>query len=174
MSSLLQRTLRPLTLVSRTRLYSTSASLVDRLKQDRKTFMKSKQQPHLNVVKGVLSDLMYLGKAGGNSQDANDDATLLSVIQKNIKRRQDSAKQYLDGGRPELAATEQQEIEVLQVYLPEQMSQQEIEEKVQQIVAEVGATSIKDMGKIMKAWTVDPAVADRKLVSDAVKKALAQ
>ncbi|ORX46042.1 GatB/YqeY domain-containing protein [Hesseltinella vesiculosa] len=174
MAILLQRSVRSFTPLYRTRLYSTSVSLVDRLKQDRKTFMRSKQQPQLNVVKGVLSDLIYQEKAGVVQDASNPDGLILSVIQKNIKRRQDSVKQYLDGGRPELAAVEQEEISVLQDYLPEQMSQQAIEEKVQALVSELGASSIKDMGKVMKAWTVDPATADRKLVSDAVKKILAQ
>lgn len=134
--------------------------------------MRSKQQPDLNVVKSVISEYTYYIKSPNAPTNHSEDAMVLSVLQKSIKKRQDSIAQYTAGGRPELAANEQQELVVLQRYLPEQMSAAEIEEKVRELVEQVGATSMKDMGKIMKAWTVDPATADRKLVSDAVKKVL--
>ncbi|KAI8337533.1 Yqey-like protein-domain-containing protein [Chlamydoabsidia padenii] len=156
------------------RFYTTeaSATLLNRLKDDRKTYMRSKQQPDLNVVKSVLSEYTYYIKSPNAPSGHSEDAMVLSVLQKAIKKRQDSVTQYTAGGRPELAANEQQELAVLQRYLPEQMDAAEIEEKVRALVEQVGATSLKDMGKVMKAWTIDPAAADRKLVSDAVKKAL--
>ncbi|CAO3646024.1 unnamed protein product [Cunninghamella blakesleeana] len=157
------------------RLYTSEASstLIEKLKSDRKAYMRSKQQPELNVVKGVLSDYTYFIKLPNAPTNQSEDSMLLTVIQKSIKKRQDSIEQYISGGRPELAETETIELKVLQSYLPEQMSQEEIEQKVRDLITEVGATSVKDMGKVMKAWTVDPAVADRKAVSDIVKKVLA-
>ncbi|KAF7720841.1 hypothetical protein EC973_005984 [Apophysomyces ossiformis] len=156
------------------RYYTTEASesLLTRLKNDRKTFMKAKQQPDLNVVKGVLSDFTYYIKSPNAVPGQSEDAALLSVLQKSIKRRQDSVTQYTAAARPELAAQEEAEIQILTRYLPEQMSAEEIEKQVLATIEQVGATSIKDMGKVMKAWNVDPAKADKKLVSDLVKKAL--
>ncbi|CEG83296.1 hypothetical protein RMATCC62417_17243 [Rhizopus microsporus] len=99
---------------------------------------------------------------------------MMSVLQKAIKRRQDSIEQFKSGGRPELAEQELQELKVLESYLPEQMSAEAIEKEVKSLIEQLGATSAKDMGKVMKAWKHDSAVADRKLVSDAVKKLLSQ
>ncbi|KAG0168385.1 hypothetical protein DFQ28_005629 [Apophysomyces sp. BC1034] len=156
------------------RHYTTEAaeSLMTRLKNDRKTFMKAKQQPDLNVVKGVLSDFTYYIKSPNAVLGQSEEAALLAVVQKSIKKRQDSVAQYTAGARPELAAQEEAEIQVLTRYLPEQMSAEEVEKQVRVIVEQVGATSVKDMGKVMKAWTVDPARADKKLVSEMVKKVL--
>ncbi|CAO3589696.1 unnamed protein product [Absidia cylindrospora] len=157
------------------RFYTTeaSASLLTRLKDDRKTYMRSKQQPDLNVVKSIISDYTYFIKSPNAPTGHSEDAMVVSVLQKSIKKRQDSIAQYTAGGRPELAANEQEELSIIKRYLPEQMDAAAIEEKVRTLVEQVGATSMKDMGKVMKAWTVDPATADRKLVSDAVKKILA-
>ncbi|KAI9307332.1 Yqey-like protein-domain-containing protein [Cunninghamella echinulata] len=157
------------------RLYTTEASssaLLEKLKNDRKTYMRSKQQPELNVVKGLLSDYTYFIKSPNAPSNQSEDAMVVSVIQKSIKKRQDSITQYINGGRPELAENETSELKVLQSYLPEQMSQEEIEQQVRSLIDDLGATSIKEMGKVMKAWNVDPSKADRKTVSDIVKKVL--
>jgi uncharacterized protein YqeY len=147
-------------------------SLIIRLKDDRKTFMKAKKQPDLNVVKGLLSDFTYYIKSPNYVEGTSDDEALMSVLQKAIKRRQDSIAQYESGGRPELAEKETEELKVLQHYLPEQMSEEAIEKEVQTLITELGLSSKKDMGKVMKAWNHDAAVADRKVVSDVVKKLL--
>ncbi|KAI8371674.1 Yqey-like protein-domain-containing protein [Radiomyces spectabilis] len=156
------------------RFYSANVegSLLARLKEDRKTLMRSKKQPDLNVLKGVLSDYTYYIKSPNAVPGQSEDAAVLSVIQKSIKRRQDSVAQYEAGGRPELAEQEKNEMKVLQSYLPEQMSVEEIEKQVKALIEQVGATTLRDMGKVMKAWTVDAAKADKKAVSDAVKKLL--
>ncbi|KAI8972309.1 Yqey-like protein-domain-containing protein [Pilobolus umbonatus] len=155
------------------RYYSTSTgSLLDRLKDDRKTFMKAKKQPDLNVVKGLLSDFTYFTKSANFIEGTSDNDALLSVLQKAIKRRQDSVSQFETGGRPELAEQERMELSVLQSYLPAQMSADEIELEVAKVIQEVGATTAKDMGKVMKAWKLDAATADRKLVSETVKRLL--
>ena len=147
-------------------------SLLTRLKDDRKTYMRAKQQPDLNVVKNILSDYTYHIKSPNAPANQSEDAAVLSVIQKLVKKRQDAISQYTAGNRPELAAQEQDELVVLQRYLPEQMSAEQVEQKVKELIEQVGATSIKDMGKVMKAWT--DGSADKKVVSDAVKKLLAQ
>lgn len=134
--------------------------------------MKAKKQPDLNVVKGLLSDFTYYIKSPNFVEGTSDDEALMSVLQKAIKRRQDSISQYESGGRPELAEKESEELKVLQNYLPEQMTAEAVEAEVQKLINELGVSSKKDMGKVMKAWTLDAAVADRKLVSDIVKKLL--
>jgi uncharacterized protein YqeY len=134
--------------------------------------MKAKKQPDLNVVKGLLSDFTYYTKSPNFTEGSSEDEALMSVLQKAIKRRQDSINQYEAGGRPELAATERLELSVLQDYLPEQMTKEQIEQELKEIIGELGATTTRDMGKVMKAWKHDAATADRKVVSDIVKKLL--
>ncbi|KAI9475689.1 MAG: Yqey-like protein-domain-containing protein [Benjaminiella poitrasii] len=169
------RTIRPVAFIAG-RYYTSGAveagSLITRLKDDRKTFMKTKKQPDLNVVKGLLSDFTYHTKSENFKEGTSEDQALMSVLQKAIKRRQDSIGQYESGGRPELAEQEREELKVLQGYLPEQMSSELIETELREIIHDVGATSMRDMGKVMKAWKHDSAVADRKLVSDIIKKLL--
>ncbi|ORY93128.1 Yqey-like protein-domain-containing protein [Syncephalastrum racemosum] len=158
--------------VRHAKLYSTeSLSLLARLKEDRKVLMREKKQPDLNVVKNVLSDYTYYIKSANAKADESEDAAVQSVLQKLVKRRQDSISQYEAGGRPELAEQEKQELAVLEKYLPEQMSKEEIETEVRKVIESVGATSVKDMGKVMKAWT--HAGADKKTVSETVKRLLA-
>ncbi|MFV8781063.1 GatB/YqeY domain-containing protein [Microbulbifer sp. SA54] len=101
-----------------------------------------------------------------------DDARILALLDKMTKQRRDSITQYEKAGRPELAAVEQQEIEVIQEFLPEQLSEAEIAEIVSAAVAETGASSMADMGKVMAL--VKPQVqgrADMGAVSKLVKAA---
>ena len=87
---------------------------------------------------------------GKGAKDATE-AELLSMMQTMIKQRNDSIKMYLDGNRPELAAKERKEIEIIERFLPKQMSDAEIEAAVRALISETGASSMKDMGKIMGA-----------------------
>jgi uncharacterized protein YqeY len=81
------------------------------------------------------------------------DEEAMSVIRKGIKQRQDSVEQYQMGNRPELAAKEQSEIEILKTYMPPELSQSELESGLREIIASTGAQSKKDMGKVMKEAT---------------------
>ncbi|KAI8377200.1 Yqey-like protein-domain-containing protein [Choanephora cucurbitarum] len=159
-----------------TRYYTAGAvapeSLVTRLKEDRKSLMKAKKQPDLNVVKGLLSDLSYYTKSASFTEGTSEEDAVKSVLQKAIKRRQDSISQYEAGGRPELASQEKEELVVLQSYMPDQMTPEEIEQELKEIIGEIGATTSRDMGKVMKVWKRDPLTADRKVVSDILKKLL--
>jgi uncharacterized protein YqeY len=78
-----------------------------------------------------------------------DDAGILAVMTKMVKQRRDSIEQYTNGGRPDLAATEQAEIAVIEAYLPQQMDENEVKAAVAAAIAEAGAASAKDMGKVM-------------------------
>lgn len=82
------------------------------------------------------------------------DEEAMSVIRKAVKQRLDSIEQYTKGNRPELAAKEQSEMEILKAYLPPELSDEEIESGLREIIASTGATSKKDMGKVMKEATV--------------------
>ena len=89
--------------------------------------------------------------AGGKGAKEATEAELLSMMQTMIKQRNDSIKMYMDGNRPELAAKERKEIEIIERFLPKQMSDAEIEAAVRALISETGASSMKDMGKIMGA-----------------------
>jgi hypothetical protein len=107
---------------------------------------------------------------------ALDDAEAARVLQTLVKQREDSAEQYAKGGRAELAEKERAEMALLKVYLPAEVTDEEIAAAVERAVAETGATSPKDMGKVMKAALAALAAggktADGKRVNAAVKKRL--
>ena len=103
-----------------------------------------------------------------------DDAGILGVAATEIKRRRDSVEQYRAGNRPDLADKEEAEIRLLQDYLPQQLSAAELEAKVDEVIARVGAMGPKDMGAVMKALLPDvQGRADGKVVSELVKQRLA-
>ena len=89
--------------------------------------------------------------ARGKGAKEATEAELLSMMQTMIKQRNDSIKMYMDGNRPELAAKERKEIEIIERFLPKQMSDAEIETAIRGVIAETGAASMKDMGKVMGA-----------------------
>ncbi len=102
-----------------------------------------------------------------------EDVEVVVIIKKQVKQRQDSIVQYQNGGRDDLAAKEQAELEILKEYLPPEMSAQELEPIIQETVQEIGATSMKEMGAVMKS--LKPKIegrADNKLVSELVRKIL--
>jgi uncharacterized protein YqeY len=88
-------------------------------------------------------------EARGKGRDAASDEELVATLSKMIRQREESAKLYDEGGRPELAAKERAEIEVIRGFLPKQMSEEEVRATVQAAVAETGAASVRDMGKVM-------------------------
>ena len=104
-----------------------------------------------------------------------DDVEVISVIKKQIKQRQDSIEQYQKGGRQDLVDKETSELNLLKAYLPQEMPESEIRKLIAEAIKEEGASSMKDMGKVMKALTPKVAGrADNKLVSDLVKQSLSQ
>ena len=99
---------------------------------------------------------------------------MVKIIQKLVKQRKESAQQYNDAGRPELAENELAEAAAMEVYLPKQLSEAELEEELKKIIAEVGATKPQEMGKVMGVATKKLAgLADGRAISAAVKKLLA-
>jgi len=147
-------------------------SLKDTIVNDLTAAMKAKDGARVGVLRMVKAALMnrFIEK-GGELTDEEAAKTLNSLV----KQRRDSIEQYEKAGRAELAAKEAAEIEFIEVYLPKAASQDEINAAVAAAVAETGASSMKEMGAVMKAAMANLAgkTADGKLVSEAVKARLA-
>lgn len=125
-----------------------STDLKTRVLEDVKTAMKAGDKLRLSVLRMLTAEMKQ--REVVDSVELTD-AVVSAAIEKMIKQRRDSEKQYTDGGRPELAAKEADEIKILMVYLPEQLTDDELVALVKQAVAETGAVGGKDMGKVM-AW----------------------
>lgn len=144
------------------------------LTEDIKNAMKAKDTLALNVVRGLKSALKYaaIEKLGAEGELAEADA--LAVVRKEIKKRQDSVASYEQAGRQDLADTEKAEMAVLEKYLPAAMSPEEITKLVESVIAELGATSKKEMGAVMKVLQErSGGRADGRTLSGEVSKRLA-
>lgn len=146
-------------------------SLLETIVTDMTTAMKAKEADKVSVLRMVKANLMNRKIEKGS--ELTDDE-VLKALQSLVKQRRDSIEQYEKAGRPELAAKEAAEITVIDVYLPQAASVDEINAAVDAAVVETGATSAKDMGTVMKAVMVKLAgkSADGRLVSEAVKAKL--
>jgi uncharacterized protein YqeY len=122
------------------------AQLRERLVEDQKTAMRAKAVERLSTIRMVRSEILNKDKEKG---DETSDEEIFKLLQTMVKRREDAAEQYDKGGRPELAAKEREEILVVQKYLPAQLGDEEIRQAAQAAIEEVGASSPKDMGKVM-------------------------
>ena len=148
------------------------SALKDRITEDMKAAMRAKQAERLSAIRMLLAALK---QKEVDERVTLDDAAVIGVVDKLIKQRKDSISQYTQAGRMDLADKETDELKVLEAYLPQRMSESEIDTAVNAIVADVGATGPGDMGKVMGA--VKQALAgkaDMGLVSAAVKRALAK
>lgn len=135
-----------------------------------KDAMRAKDKERLGTIRLVLSEIK---RVEVDERIDPDDARITSIMDKMVKQRRDSIKQFTDGGREELAAKEQSEIDVIQEFLPQQLSEAEIEALVAEAVSSTGAASMQDMGKVM--GVIKPQVtgrADMGMVSAKVKAAL--
>lgn len=153
--------------------------LKEKLKADFKEAFKAKEQVRLSVLKMVNAaignaEIDKRAKAGGVDTPLTD-AEVMDVISKEAKKRKDSVEQYKAGGREDLAQSEEAELAVLAGYLPAQMSEDEIRELVKKAIAETGASSASDLGKVMSALTpTTKGRADGSLVSKIVRESLGQ
>ena len=123
------------------------AKLTEQIRGDLTDAMKAKDAEKLSTLRMLQSAMKYQQIESGH--ELTDEEALV-VIQKAVKQRLDSIEQYTKGNRPELAAKERSEMEMLKTYLPPELSDAEIESGVREIVASTGAQSKKDMGKVMK------------------------
>lgn len=150
------------------------ATLRERIDADLKDAMRSKNELTTSVLRMLKSSIKYKEVEPGATGPL-DEPAIQQVIGTLIKQRRDSADQFKTGGRADLAEKEESEISVLQKYLPQQLTPDELAAEVQAAIAAVGAQGPKDMGPVMKA--VQPKVAGRaegRAVSEAVKTALAK
>ena len=144
------------------------ATYLAKITADMKAAMKSGDKPRLEVLRMLISDLKK--KAIDTKVDDLPDEEEATILQKAVKTRADSVQQAKDHGRPEIAAKEQFEIDVIQTYLPKQMSAAEVADKVREVAKAIGYTGGKDTGRFMKEWMAKyKGLADGKLVQDALK-----
>ena len=146
-------------------------TLTEQIQDAMKSAMKEKNQAKLAAVRAIKAEILKEQTSGKGSEVT--DADVLKLIQKMIKQRTDSIAIYQQQGRQDLVDEENTQLEYIKCYLPKQLSEAEVEEIIAKVVAETGATSIKDMGKVMKAANAQPAgKAESKLIADKVKAAL--
>ena len=145
--------------------------LTEKIFNDYKEAMKSHNSLKSSILSFLRADM--LNQATAKKKDKLDDAEVIAVIKKQVKQHQDSIEQFIGGNRMEAAEKEKKEMEILKSYLPEEMPVERIKSLIEETVAATGASTMKDMGRLMKELTPRIAgQADGKLVSDLVKQRL--
>lgn len=147
-------------------------SLEQKINTDLKEAMKAKDQVRLRGIRAIKSAIMLL-KTDGSGKEI-DETVEIKLLQKLIKQRKDSLEIFEKQNREDLAVKEREEISVIEKYLPEQLSAEELESKIKEIIEKVGASSMKDMGKVMGMASQQFAgKADGKTISGIVRSLLA-
>ena len=148
-------------------------SLFDQISNDIKTAMLARDKQLLEALRGIKKEFIEAKTAKGSDGELHDDVAL-KILAKMAKQRRESAQIYSEQNRPDLAEPELAEAAVIESYLPQPMSDAELEEAIKAIIAEVGATSVKEMGKVMGVASKKLAgKADGKAISEKVKALLA-
>ncbi|MDX8396678.1 MAG: GatB/YqeY domain-containing protein [Mariprofundaceae bacterium] len=144
--------------------------LIQQITDDMKTAMKAKDKLKLSSIRMLRAALKDKEIELGNALSEED---VMAVVGKMIKQRKDAASQYAEAGRDDLQAKELEEITVFEVYMPEQMSEEAVANAIQQAIADSGAESMRDMGKVMGLLQSKlQGQADMSIVSGLVKQAL--
>ena len=125
---------------------SPSTTLKERITEDMKSAMRAGEKERLGTIRMLQAAIK---QREVDERVMLDDTQVLAVLEKMLKQRKESIAQFEQGGRPDLAAKEQSEIELLSVYMPAQLSDAEVEALIKEAIAATGATSVKDMGKVM-------------------------
>ncbi|MFY8138971.1 MAG: GatB/YqeY domain-containing protein [Flavobacteriales bacterium] len=148
-------------------------NLTDQINEDIKTAMKAGEKDKLMALRDIKSKLLLeMTKEGGDG--SVDDSKGMAILNKLYKQRVESIEIYKTQNRPDLAEEEQKQADVIAAYLPEQLTGEKLEAAVKEIIGQVGATSIADLGKVMGAANKALAGrADGKAISELVKKMLA-
>lgn len=145
--------------------------LKEKLMEDLKNSMKEKNTLRKNVVQMVRAAILQIEKDKGIEVDDNK---ILEIIAKEVKTRNDSLVDFEKGGREDLVEQAKQEMTILSEYLPKQLTREELTDKLTKIIADLGATSIKDMGAVMKeAKAQIGTAADGRTINEVVKELLA-
>lgn len=146
-------------------------SLEEKLLNDYKEALKAKDTVRSSVINFLRAEMMNVAIA--KKKDKLDDTEAVVVIRKQIKSRQDSIEQFTNGGRADLAEKEKKELLILKDYLPKELALEEVAKIIDEAIGAIGASGIKDMGKVMKEAGVKIAgQADGKMVSDLVRERL--
>ncbi len=147
-------------------------NIYDQISEDIKKAMLAKDKVKLEALRGAKKEMLEAKTAkGGNGELSNEQA--ITILTRMVKQRKDSAAIYETQNRPELAASELAEVRVILEYLPKQFTADELDEALRAIISAVGATSAKEMGKVMGIASKQLAgKAEGKAISDAVKKLL--
>ena len=147
-------------------------NLFDKISDDIKKAMLAKDKIRLEALRGAKKEFLEAKTAKGADGELTDE-NAVKIIQKMVKQRKDSAAIYSEQNRPELAEKELAEVAALEAYLPKQLSAEELEKIIREIIAQTGATSAKEMGKVMGAATKQLAgQAEGRVISETVKKLL--
>ena len=126
--------------------------LFDQISEDIKKAMLAKDKVALDALRGIKKEFLEAKTAKGGDGELHDDKAL-QILQKMVKQRKESAQMFLDANRPELAADELAQCKVIERYLPAMMTEEELTAALTEIIAQVGATSPQDMGKVMGVAT---------------------
>ena len=144
--------------------------LKEKLMEDLKNSMKNKEEIRKNTIQMVRAAILQIEKDKGIQVE---DDKILEIIAKEVKTKKDALSDFEKAEREDLINQTNQEIEILQEYLPQQLSREEIKQEVEKIIAEIGATTMKEMGAIMKeAKAKMGASADGKTINEVAKEIL--
>lgn len=149
-------------------------SLFDQVSKDIVAAMKAKDRVRLDALRGMKKEFIEANTAKG-AEGVLSDETAIGILQKMAKQRNESAEVYKSQGREDLADKELEEVKVLEEYLPKQLTAEELEVRLKDIISKVGASSPADMGKVMGMATKElVGVAAGKMISETVKRLLAK
>ena len=147
-------------------------TLEQQIQESIKEAMKAKDTVAMNATRAIKGEILLFKTSEGGSREVTD-GDILKMIQKLVKQRKEAAEQYVAAGRKELADNELAEAAIMEKYLPKQLSTQEVRARIQEIIAQVGASSIKDMGKVMGVANKALAgLSDGRTISTVVKELL--
>ena len=147
--------------------------LKQRIREEMKDAMRSGERERLKVIRLIISSVKQVEI--DTRQNIDDDSQVLEIINKMVKQRRDSVKQFTAGNRQDLVDIELSEINILENYLPAQLNEQEIELLIDEVLSEIAATDIKDMGKAMAAIKIKiNGRADMSLVSQNIRSRLSK
>ncbi len=149
-------------------------NLFDKVSEDIKDAMRAKDKVRLEALRGIKKEFLEAKTAKGAGDELSDETAIL-ILQKMVKQRKDSADIYKTQNREDLAGDELAQVAVLEEYLPKQLTQDELDARITEIIAQTGASSPADMGKVMGVATkVLAGIAAGKAISETVKKLLSK
>ncbi len=158
--------------------------MLEQLKNDMKEAMKAREKDRLAVIRSIQAELKNVGIEKKGSEGLTEEVSspaeylneqeMLGVLRSMVKKRKDSAEAYTAGGRQDLVEVEMAEVAIIETYLPQPLSEAEMEALVKEAIAEIGASGMQDMGKVMKACQAKAdGRADGKVISGLVRSLLA-